>query len=171
MGTRFVYKIAKALEESGYQAIRFNFRGVGRSEGEYDYGHGEMDDALAMWDHFLPNYIVGFSFGGAVALQVAAVRDAKGLMCISAPAKVRDSDLEPWRMATDVHCPAVFIHGDEDDVVPIDQMEALAAPMPTPPVWLKVPGADHFLTPTHLDEGVEAVLAGMKVLNGESAST
>ncbi|MGB1697504.1 MAG: alpha/beta hydrolase [Thermoplasmatota archaeon] len=168
MGTRFVHQLANALADAGYQAIRFNFRGVGRSEGSYDRGWGELEDALAVWDHLQPRFVVGFSFGGAIAMELATQRDPAGLVCISTPAKVRDSDLEPWRQAAEVTCPTAFVHGTDDDVVPREQMDALAAGLQPPPTWFHVEGGDHFLTPTHLDAAVAATLAAMKAVNADA---
>lgn len=168
MGTRFVHQLATGLADAGYQAIRFNFRGVGRSEGEYDRGHGETEDALAIWDHFSPDFVVGFSFGGAIAINVAKDRRPKGLVCISTPAQVRDSDLEPWREASHVTCPAAFVYGTADEVVERAQMDALAAGLPAPPKWFLVEGGDHFLTPTHLDHAVAATLQAMQAVNSDT---
>lgn len=164
MGTRFVHKLATDLAEAGYQTIRFNFRGVGRSVGEYDRGHGETEDALAIWDHYQPKFVVGFSFGGAIAVNVAAARPAKGLVCISTPAHVRDSDLEPWREAAKVSCPTAIVYGTSDTVVERSQVDALKAGF-TAPIEFLVEGGDHFLTPSHHAEASAAVLQAMKAIN------
>jgi pimeloyl-ACP methyl ester carboxylesterase len=82
MHFKVVFRAAKALQSGGLAVLRFNFRGVGRSEGVHDHGTGEQEDARAamfeMQDRFpgLPLVLGGFSFGSAVALRVAA-RDAR----------------------------------------------------------------------------------------------
>ena len=82
MHFKVVYRAAKALQSAGLAVLRFNFRGVGRSEGAHDHGTGEQEDARAalfeMQGRFpgLPLVLGGFSFGSAVALGVAA-RDAR----------------------------------------------------------------------------------------------
>jgi len=78
MDNKVVYTVARALEQLGAPAIRFNFRGVGASAGSYDEGRGETADALAViaygrrrWPH-AALWLAGFSFGGAVAVGAAA---------------------------------------------------------------------------------------------------
>lgn len=164
MGTRFVHKLATDLAIAGFKTIRFNFRGVGRSEGEYDRGWGETEDALAIWDHYQPKYAVGFSFGGAIAVKLAGDRPVKGLVCIATPAQVRDSDLEPWRDASKVSCPTALVYGTADEVVERSQFEALKAGFTASHEFI-VKGGDHFLTPTHHEEAMVAVLKAMKAVN------
>lgn len=162
MGTRLVYDLAKALAGDGYRVVRFDFRGVGRSDGDYERGAGETEDALTVRDALAeasgrPPAVVGFSFGGAVAVRVAATRQTPVLVCIATPAQVRDSDLDAAAAAADVSCPVHLVYGSKDELVSRDQAEALAAGFPTTPQWHVLGGADHFLTPEHLDRAVGAV--------------
>ncbi len=162
MGTRLVYDLAKALAADGYRVVRFDFRGVGRSEGSYDRGAGETEDALAVRDALAEAAdrspaVVGFSFGGAVAVRVAGARETPMLVCIATPARVRDSELDAAADAAGVSCPVHLVYGSKDGLVTRDQAEALAAGFPSTPKWHVLGGADHFLSPDHLDRAVAAV--------------
>ncbi len=161
MGTRLIYQLAKALAEDGFRVVRFDFRGVGRSAGEYDRGVGETDDALAVHDALREESgsepaVVGFSFGGGVATKVAAARNPPALVCIATPHTLRDSDLPFTHDAPDVRCPVHLVFGDRDELVSRESAEALAAAFPSPQ-WHVLGGADHFLTPTHVPRAVETV--------------
>lgn len=166
-GTRLVYAICKALADAGFQATRFDFRGVGDSEGTYDGGPGETDDALAVWDHLREATgespaVVGFSFGGGVAVRVATRRPVPALVLVATPAKVRDSDLEPAHEATEVSCPSHVVIGTDDELVAPADAEAVRAALGGRITVLE--GADHFLTPSHHDRAVRAVVAALQGL-------
>lgn len=166
MGTRLVYDLAKALAEEGWRAVRFDFRGVGRSAGSYDRGPGEVEDALAVHAALQdqagrPPALVGFSFGGAVTVCMAAQRDAPVAVCIATPARVRDADLDPVADAARVACPVHLVYGTADELVSRADAQALAEAFPTTPKWHVLQGADHFLTPTHIPRAVDAVRAAL----------
>lgn len=147
MDNKVVHTLARACVAAGWAAIRFNFRGVGRSEGQWDEGKGEVDDMLAVWSAHQhdarwagrPWLLGGFSFGGHVAIQAgqqlaASGHQALGLL-LASPAVAR--------FATDAVCaPALVVQGDEDDVVPLSAVLAWAKPQAQPVVV--VPGAGHF---------------------------
>lgn len=165
MGTRMIYDLAKALAKDGRRVVRFDYRHVGRSAGDYDRGIGETEDALTMYDELKRRTgkeptVVGFSFGGAIAVRVAARRDPRRLVCIATPAQVRDTDLDVTNDAKDVHCPVCLVYGSEDELVPRESAQALAAALPDPH-WHVLGGADHFLTPTHVPRAIDAVLAAL----------
>lgn len=166
MGTRLVYELAKALAEDGRRAVRFDFRGVGRSEGRYDRGRGETEDARAVMTALRdearqPPAVVGFSFGGAVAVRMACQEGASRLVCIATPSTVRDSDLRPLEDAPSVKCPTHLVYGSEDELVSRESAEQLAAAFSVRPRWHVLGGADHFLTPTHVPRAVAAVRAAL----------
>jgi alpha/beta superfamily hydrolase len=161
MGTRLIYELAKTLEATGFRVVRFDFRSVGRSEGEYGKGTGEIEDALAVYDALAYEtekapIIIGFSFGGAIAIHVAGLRQPSKLVCISTPRHVRDSDLQPTAAASAVQCPTHFIHGSNDEVVPLEETKILSKSFEEPG-WTVIDGADHFLTPTYVPDCVTAV--------------
>lgn len=166
MGTRLVYRICDDLSDAGYLAVRFDFRGAGRSDGAYDGGDGETDDALAMWDALArehgPAAVVGFSFGGGVAVRVAAQREVPALVLVSTPAAVRDSELRPLEEAARVRCPSHVIVGTDDELVDPRDADAVRAVLGARITFLQ--GADHFLTPEHHDRAVHAVSSALERL-------
>src|ERR1700756_1499780 len=89
MDNKVVYTVARAFEQLGAPAIRFNFRGVAASAGTYDEGRGEGDDALAViaWGRQrfpdTPLWLAGFSFGGAVALRIAELAQPERLVLVA----------------------------------------------------------------------------------------
>ena len=145
MTNKVVTTLERALRELGLATVRFNFRGVGKSEGEYDHARGEVDDALAVADwarRVRPQaalWMAGFSFGGYVAMRVAALREAAQLITV-APAVKRfhTGELAPPT------CPWLIVQGGADDVVPPQEVYAFAARIVPPPDLVKVADTGHF---------------------------
>jgi alpha/beta superfamily hydrolase len=171
MDNKVVYTVARAFEQLGAPAIRFNFRGVAASGGTYDEGRGESDDALAViawgrrrWPH-LPLWLAGFSFGGAVALKIAAGAKPERLVLV-APGitRLERADFGAARAAQPL-CPWLIVQGDADDVVPPAAVFAWAAARepaegaPRPAVSV-LPGAGHFFH-GRINELRDAVLGFM----------
>ena len=120
---KVVHTLARALRVAGGAALRFNFRGVGASEGTHEGGAGEIGDALAAvawargrWPG-VPLVLAGFSFGGAIAIQAAAAADAAWLITV-APAV----DRIPLERLELPPCDWLVVQGDADDVVPADSV-------------------------------------------------
>lgn len=141
LDNKVAHTLAKAFFTLGYAAVRFNFRGVGRSEGEFDRGDGETDDALAALGHArerfgatLPVALAGFSFGAFVVSR-AAQRVTAERMVLVGPAVGR------FAVAT-VPPDTLVIHGEEDDVVPLADVLGWARPQELPVVVF--PGCGHF---------------------------
>jgi len=132
--------LAKTFLGLGYVATRFNFRGVGRSEGTFDDGIGETADALAALAHArtrfgdLPVVLAGFSFGSYVQTRVAESVAAERLVLVG-PAVQR------FALAA-VPPDTIVVHGEEDDVVPLATVLAWARPQELPVVVF--PGCGHF---------------------------
>ena len=133
--------LAKTFFGLNYVAVRFNFRGVGASQGAFDEGNGESDDALAVLAHArrrfgeaLPYALAGFSFGAFVQTRVARRVAAERLVLVG-PA-VRRFAVEPVPPDT------IVIHGEEDEVVPLADVFAWARPQELPVVVF--PGCGHF---------------------------
>jgi len=132
--------LAKTFFGLGYAAVRFNFRGVGQSEGAFDDGAGETDDALAALAHArrrfgeLPVALAGFSFGSFVQTRVAATLAAERLVLVG-PAVTRIGNAA---VAEDT----IVIHGEEDDIVPLAAVLAWARPRELPVIVF--PGCGHF---------------------------
>ena len=129
MNNRVVYILYQAFVKRGFSALRFNFRGVGRSQGVFDNGQGELSDAAGALDWLQtqnPNtkscWIGGFSFGAWVAMQLMMRRpEIEGFVSIAPPANIHDfSFLAP--------CPAsgLIMHGDQDEIVPQTSVDKLA---------------------------------------------
>jgi alpha/beta superfamily hydrolase len=122
MHNKVVHTLARALIGIGFRVLRFNFRGVGKSGGDYDDGRGELQDALAAiaWMRSaapeLPLWIAGFSFGAAIAIRAAMEIRPDGLISI-APSVARFAD----GMDNQPHCPWLIIHGDNDELVDVDE--------------------------------------------------
>lgn len=140
LDNKVAYTLAKTFFELGLAAVRFNFRGVGRSEGTFDDGVGETADALAALAHAksrygeLPVALAGFSFGSFVQTRVAATVQALRLVLVG-PAVGRIGD-------TAVPEDTIVIHGEEDDVVPLADVFAWARPRELPVIVF--PGCGHF---------------------------
>jgi hypothetical protein len=169
LDNKVVYTVARAFEQLGAPAIRFNFRGVAASGGSYDEGRGESEDALAIvrfgrqrWPG-VPLWLAGFSFGGAVAARIAAAAKPERLVLV-APGitRLERADFEAAR-AAQPQCPWLIVQGDADDVVPAAAvLDWAAARLPLPgvpaPTVSVLPGAGHFFH-GRINELREAVLA------------
>lgn len=145
MDNKVVITLARAFVQLDVLAVRFNFRGVGASEGGWDHGQGEVDDALAVISALrapgLPLWLGGFSFGGYVAataaqrLSMADPEQAADRLALIAPA-VRSFPTPAVPAGT------LVVHGEADDVVPLADVLEWARPQSLP-ITL-VPGAGHF---------------------------
>ena len=145
MDNKVVTTVARALHETGIPTVRFNFRGVGASAGEYDQGVGETTDAdaVATWGaRRWPGrdlVIAGFSFGAYVALRLAQQRVPRHLITV-APA------LEPFDafgMAVP-RCPWLVVQGDADDVVDPATVIDWVNGLDPKPRLVVLPGVGHF---------------------------
>lgn len=144
MSNKVVTTVARAFARLGADAVRFNFRGVGKSAGSYADGVGEREDALAVagWcrDRWPGRrlYLGGFSFGAAVAAAVAARVAPAGLVTVAPPVDRLPADfVAPL-------CPWLLIHGEADDVVPVKPVLDWCAKLPAPPRVVLLRGVGHF---------------------------
>jgi hypothetical protein len=140
LDNKVVQTLARAFVHLGWRAVRFNFRGIGKSEGQWDEGRGEIDDALAVLDAVRapgePVILSGFSFGGYVASQAALrLPEPAQRLVLVGPATSR-FDTAPVPPST------VVIHGEVDDVVPLSAVLDWARPQSLPVTV--VPGVGHF---------------------------
>jgi len=142
MDNKVVQTLARAAVQLGWRAVRFNFRGVGGSEGIWDEGSGEVDDALAVIAHerdpARPLLLAGFSFGAYVASEAAARLPAE-----AKPQRIVlvGPSTEKQQMPT-VPADTLVIHGETDDVVPLAATLAWARPQSLPVILF--PGVGHF---------------------------
>jgi len=169
MNNKVVYTLFHAFVRRGFSVLRFNFRGVGRSQGHFDRGEGELSDAAAALD-WLQGYnanatacwIGGFSFGAWISMQLLMRRpEIDAFIAVAPPANLFDfTFLAP--------CPSsgLIIQGDQDHIVPMDAVQKLIAKlMHQRDIHIDyriIPGADHFfqyeLEP--LGAAIEEYIAG-----------
>jgi alpha/beta superfamily hydrolase len=161
MSNKVVTTVARAFTRLGADAVRFNFRGVGRSAGEYAGGVGECDDALAVvawvrerWPG-RPLYLGGFSFGAAVAATIAARVAPAGLVTVAPPVdRLRESFVAP-------RCRWLLVHGEADEVVPLPPVLEWARALAAPPNVVVLPGVGHFFHGSLADlKGAVAAMFG-----------
>ena len=163
MNNKVVYNLHYAFHKMGFTVLRFNFRGVGRSQGEYDQGIGELSDAASSLDYLQslnPNarqcWIAGFSFGAWIGMQLLMRRpEVSGFISVAPPANNYDfSFLAP--------CPSsgLIINGTADRVVPPPSVEELSAKLKLQKgitiTHTEVEGAGHFFD-RHMDEMIGTV--------------
>jgi alpha/beta superfamily hydrolase len=161
MHFKVVFRAAKALQEAGVAVLRFNFRGVGRSEGIHDQGQGEQDDvraALAEVERRLPGrplVLGGFSFGSSMALRVGATdRRVRALFGLGVPLTM----IGGLDMLAGCVIPRLFVQGGDDVFGSGAALRDATATLPEPKDVVVVKGADHFFT-HHLDALQAAVAA------------
>jgi alpha/beta superfamily hydrolase len=134
MNHQIVYQLYYAFAHRHFSVLRFNFRGVGRSQGSFDHGTGELSDAASAldWAQTINTearscWIAGFSFGAWIGMQLLMRRpEVEGFLSVAAPASLYDfSFLAP--------CPSsgLFVHGDKDAVVPISAVSQLVEKLKT----------------------------------------
>ena len=151
MHTKAVYQGSKGLTRIGCAVLRFNFRGVGRSEGTFDQGEGEMADFRAALDYMAARYpgvrlwAAGFSFGAWVALEVGAEDDrVQALIGIAPPVATSVSGMDykfPNTLASAK--PKFFVQGEADEVCPIQGMWTFYGQLDEPKELVVIDGADH----------------------------
>jgi alpha/beta superfamily hydrolase len=148
MNNSVVMAICHALTQAGIASLRFNFRGTGGSQGAYDDGRGEIDDALGAL-RFLASHkgieagnvgLAGYSFGAGVAMKAALKDDLPKALSVVARARVDSEDDLERRPSL----PMQFVVGDRDRLMPLDQVNDLVARLTVPPEMHVIPGADHF---------------------------
>lgn len=142
---KVVQTLARACVLDGWTAVRFNFRGVGASEGVYDEGRGELDDLLAVVAGQAgqgPLCLAGFSFGAFVTshavVRLHASRDIQRVVLIGTAA----SRFEVAPVPAELHTRTLVVHGEQDDTVPLPSVMDWARPQVLPVTV--VPGGGHF---------------------------
>jgi uncharacterized protein len=145
MDNKVVTTLARAALACGLAAVRFNFRGVGQSTGTFDEGRGETQDLLAVhawarsWQAQGAFFLAGFSFGAFVAANACAALQTHG----DPPVRMLLAGTATSRFAVPVVDPStVIVHGELDDVVPLQSVMDWARPQELPVVV--IPGASHY---------------------------
>ena len=145
MDNKVVQTLARAFVQAGWTALRFNFRGVGASEGVHDDGRGETEDLLALIAAEAPNgplAIAGFSFGSFVASRALhslwTVRAIEKIVLVGTAA----SRFEVATLPAEWHDLTLVVHGEQDDTVPLQAVLDWARPQSLPVTV--IPGGEHF---------------------------
>jgi alpha/beta superfamily hydrolase len=151
MNNKVVYTLYQIFQRRGFSVLRFNFRGVGRSQGSFDYGEGELSDAASALDGlqaYNPSaaacWIAGFSFGAWIGMQLLMRRpEITSFISVAPPANMYDFGfLAP--------CPSsgLVVHGDSDEIVPKEAVQKLVAKLSAQRditiTHRVIPGANHF---------------------------
>ncbi|PTU32539.1 alpha/beta hydrolase [Stenotrophobium rhamnosiphilum] len=146
MSNKVVYSLASSASKAGLYSLRFNFRGVGRSEGLHDEGRGETDDTLFLVDWLRQRVpgarlvLMGFSFGGFVSVKAA--QQAKPYLQVSIAPPFSKYFNEPVPPRPD--CPWLVVHGTADDVVSYDDTVQVLNGFDPPPELATLKDAGHF---------------------------
>jgi uncharacterized protein len=145
LDNKVVQTLARAFVQSGWTAVRFNFRGVGGSAGAYDEGRGEAQDMRALVDAVAPRgplALAGFSFGAFVTSHVVQGllpgRPVERLVLVGTAA----SRFSVAPIAPELHDRTLVLHGEQDDTVPLQSVMDWARPQSLPVTVL--PGMGHF---------------------------
>lgn len=158
MHNKVVYRIARTFHDAGFAALRFNFRGVGRSQGEHDDGRGEQDDLRAAIKFIEEKYagaelwLAGFSFGAAVLLRGPACDDrVRAIVAAGVP-------VSKYEFTEIAHCnkPKLVVQGSLDKFGSPEELESFFARLDEPKQVKIIHDADHFFE-GHLAELAQTV--------------
>ena len=169
MNNRITFATYKLFQARGFAVMRFNFRGVGRSQGEYDQGIGELSDAASALDYLqsMNNnskhcWVAGFSFGAWIGMQLLMRRpEITGFISVAPPANMYDfSFLAP--------CPSsgLIINGSADRIAPpadtVSLVEKLQEQRGITITHTEMDGAGHFFEEPHMDPMIDHVTTYVK---------
>ncbi len=151
MNTLVTYTLFTVFQDTGFNVLRFNFRGVGKSAGLFTGCEGELGDALAAWDWLCEKhpsakqkYVAGFSFGSWIGIKLLEQRtDVNGFIAVAPPVNRLDyTFVKEWKVRT------LVIHGAADQLVPEsavqDFVNSRNSAGPLKADFCSVPGASHF---------------------------
>ncbi len=161
MHNKVVYRIARGLRRTGTVVLRFNYRGVNLSQGTYDQGEGELEDARACLAYLrerypdLPFTLAGFSFGSRIVLRMGCGgAGARRVIAAGFPTIFKDrSYLENCTV------PRIFVQSTHDQYGPVSEIEPIVNALPDPKRLILVEAADHFFAGGL--EQLENVIAGL----------
>ncbi|HEY4362824.1 MAG TPA: alpha/beta fold hydrolase [Bryobacteraceae bacterium] len=160
MHNKVVHRIARALRQSGFAVLRFNYRGVNLSEGKYDRGEGELEDARTALGYLrarypdLPFTLAGFSFGSRIALRLGCEGvGARQVIAVGFPTSYDRTFLQACTV------PRVFIQSTHDEFGPLEQWLPMFDSLPEPKQKILIESKDHFFVDA-LEE-LEEEIAGL----------
>ena len=145
MSNKVVTYLHKSFSELGAITVRFNFRGVGKSEGEHDSGIGETKDLVAIvkvlkeWRPAAPVWLAGFSFGSYVTTRAQAEVEAERVLLVAPPVSMYEFDAIP-----EIQVPWYVIQGGEDEVIDANAVKSWVAKRSNPPKLIWMEEASHF---------------------------
>jgi len=145
MSNKVVHMIAASFKQLGVATLRFNFRGVGRSEGNFDQGLGEADDlqALAAWFRERhpdsPLWLAGFSFGAYVVTRACRVVEPERLLLVAPPVTMFDFDSLP-----PIEVPYMVVQGGDDEIIQAEAVGAWVVAQRNRPVYHWMADTGHF---------------------------
>lgn len=145
MGNKVVTTLSQTLQDLGMPVIRFNFRGIGQSEGDYANAVGELEDLYAVMDWVQQVYpkqklwLAGFSFGSYISAKAASQREVSQLISVAPPVKNFD-----FKSIGSIPCPWVVVQGEEDEVVPSEMVFDWLSTRKEHPRLIRLPGIGHF---------------------------
>lgn len=161
MHTKVVYRTARGMRQAGAVVLRFHYRGVNLSEGEYDHGQGEIEDGEAALGFLrsryagLPYAIAGFSFGSRIALKLAERHaDAEKVVAIGYPTTYKNREY-----LAEITVPKVFVQSSHDEHGPMAELRPLVETLRDPKQLIEIPAKDHFFVDA-LD-AFEAAIVGV----------
>jgi alpha/beta superfamily hydrolase len=145
MDNKVVQTLSRAYVQSGWNCLRFNFRGVGQSEGVYDEGLGETDDVLAALRQLAPEgplALAGFSFGAYVVCQAISqlwpIQRLEKIVLVGTAV----THFQPTPLPPALHDQTLVVHGESDDTVALPAVLQWATPQSLP--VMVVPACGHF---------------------------
>jgi alpha/beta superfamily hydrolase len=145
MHNKVAHTLARAFVRAGFASLRFNFRGTEQSEGNFDEGNGELDDALAVVAWMRERYpdsilwLAGFSFGAAIAVKASVATEVDGLVSV-APAISRFAT----GLESQPTCPWLIVQGDQDELVDVEETVDWVDGLEPGPELLIIPDGEHF---------------------------
>lgn len=145
MTNKVTHYMAKSFNETGMPVLRFNFRGVGKSQGTFDNAIGEKKDLLAAietMEKLYPSHdlwLAGFSFGAYIALSMAHISNARKLITVAPAVHLYD-----FNQVDLPDCDWLLVQGDNDEIVPSEQAIQWANQLPSPPKIEIIEDAGHF---------------------------
>jgi alpha/beta superfamily hydrolase len=169
MHNKVVYQVAKTLHQFGLPVMRFNFRGVGLSEGQHDHGNGEADDVTAVLNFLsgqfpeLPLLVAGFSFGSWVGLR-AGCADARVTELLGLGLPVASFKTRSFAYLNECEKPKLLVTGEFDQFGPPHELRAMVnsfSPAAQAQTEIAFIGGDHFFT-GHLPELDAAISAWLQ---------